>query len=113
MCSRRCLRLFSLRSLRSARKKSCSSVRHSSSNSAPAARWIAPLVVAASSAAAMVLYASVGAILGEPTFDGPSLAAIVVVVAALNALLTPAAVQVVRWTRAGDTDRRRPVLWAR
>ena len=75
--------------------------------------WISPVVVGVGSGLAMVLYALVGRIVGQPTFEGASLTAIVVVVAFLNALLAPLAVRAVRWTRTDDTDRRRHLIWAR
>lgn len=69
--------------------------------------WIAPALVAVASAAAMVAYALVGEVLGLATLKGPPLTAIVVVVAALNAVLAPLAVRAVRWTLVDDVDRRR------
>ncbi|MGN6692848.1 MAG: hypothetical protein ACTHN0_01620, partial [Aquihabitans sp.] len=73
-------------------------------------RWAAPLVAAAGSAVGMVLYALVGAVLGEPTFDGPSLASIVVLVAAVNAVLAPLASRALVWARTDERDRRQPFL---
>ena len=52
-----------------------------------------------------VLYALVGAVLGEPTLSGPSLASIVVLVAAVNALLAPLAARALSWARSDDRDR--------
>ena len=70
---------------------------------------LAPVVVAAAgSAAAMVLYAVIGAVLGQPTLEGPSLAAIVGLVAVLNAVLAPLAVRALSWAIADDRDRRTP-----
>ncbi len=71
-------------------------------------RWAAPLVAATGSAAGMVLYALVGAVLGEPTLSGPSLASIVVLVAAVNALLAPLAARALSWAKTDDRDRRQP-----
>ena len=71
-------------------------------------RWIAPAVAAVGSAAGMLLYAMLGALLGEPTLEGPSLAAIVVLVAAVNAALAPVAVRALAWARTDDRDRRQP-----
>jgi len=68
-------------------------------------RWAASAVAAAGSASAMVLYALVGAVLGEPTLSGPSLASIVVLVAAVNALLAPLAARALSWARTDDRDR--------
>jgi rod shape-determining protein MreD len=78
-----------------------------------AAWWISPVLVGLASAAAMVLYALVGSVLGQATFKGPPLAAIVVVVAALNAVLAPLAIRAMRWARTDDMDRRRHPYWAR
>ncbi|WP_426572167.1 rod shape-determining protein MreD [Aquihabitans sp. McL0605] len=75
-------------------------------------RWGAPAVAAAGSAAGMVLYALVGALLGEPTLSGPSLATIVVLVAAVNAVLAPLAVRAMAWAKTDDRDRR-PTRFAR
>lgn len=72
-----------------------------------AAWWITPVLAAVASAAAMVAYALVGEVLGQATLSGPPLTAIVVVVSALNAVLSPLAVRAVRWTLAEDVDRRR------
>jgi rod shape-determining protein MreD len=69
----------------------------------------APSVVAAvGSAVATVLYAVVGAVLGQPTFQGPNLAAIVVVIAAVNAVLAPLAARALSWAITDDRDRRTP-----
>jgi rod shape-determining protein MreD len=69
-------------------------------------RWAAPAVAVAGSAVGMVLYALVGAVLGEPTLSGPPLASIVVLVAAVNALLAPLAARALSWARTDDRDRR-------
>jgi rod shape-determining protein MreD len=71
-----------------------------------ASRWVPIAVAAIGSAAAMVVYAMVGALLGQATLAGPPLAAIVGFVAVLNAVLAPLAVRALRWTRTDDTDRR-------
>jgi rod shape-determining protein MreD len=71
-------------------------------------RWAAPVVAAAGSAAGMVLYALVGAVLGEPTLSGPSLASIVVLVAVVNAVLAPVAGRALAWAKTDDRDRRQP-----
>lgn len=75
--------------------------------------WNSPIVVGVGSAAAMVLYALMGKIVGVPTLEGPALGAIVTVVAVLNAILSPLAVRALRWATADHHDRRRHVLWAR
>jgi rod shape-determining protein MreD len=69
-------------------------------------KWAVPLVAAVGSAAAMVLYALVGAVLGEPTLSGPSLASIVVLVAVVNAALSPLASRAIAWVKTDDRDRR-------
>lgn len=71
-------------------------------------RWAPPAIAAIGSAVGMVLYALVGAVLGEPTLSGPSLASIVVLVAAVNALLSPLAVRAISWAKTDDRDRRQP-----
>ena len=71
-------------------------------------RFAPVAVAAAGSAAGVVLYAAIGAVLGQPTFQGPSLTAIVVVVAALNAVLAPLAARALSWAIADDRDRRTP-----
>jgi rod shape-determining protein MreD len=75
--------------------------------------WISPLLVGVASAAAMVMYAVVGQVLGQATLDGPPLLAIVAVVATVNAFLAPLAVRAVRWTRTDDVDRRKHSFLAR
>ena len=70
---------------------------------------IAPILVAAAGSAIGVLaYALAGTVLGEPTLDGPDLVAIVVFVAAINAVLAPFAVRAISWTISSDSDRRSP-----
>jgi rod shape-determining protein MreD len=71
-------------------------------------RWAPVAVAAAGSAAGMVLYALLGALLGEATLDGPPLAAIVGYVAVVNAVLAPLAVRAISWVRTDDRDRRHP-----
>lgn len=73
-------------------------------------RWAASAVAAVGSAAGMVLYALVGAVLGEPTLSGPSLASIVVLVAVVNAVLAPLADRALAWARTDERDRRQPFL---
>lgn len=75
--------------------------------------WIASLVGAAGSAAVMLVYPLVGAVLGEPTLSGPSLGTIVVVVSAVNAVLAPLAAVALRWARADDVDRSRHAFFFR
>ena len=73
-------------------------------------RWAASAVAAVGSAAGVLLYALVGAVLGEPTLDGPSLASIVVLVAAVNAALAPLASRAITWVQTDERDRRQPFL---
>ena len=75
--------------------------------------WIASVVAAVGSAAVMLVYALVGAVLGEPTLTGPSLATIVVVVSAVNAALAPLAALALRWARTEDVDRGRHAFLSR
>jgi rod shape-determining protein MreD len=70
--------------------------------------WIPSAVAAVGSAAAMLLYAVIGVVLGEPTLEGPPLAAIVTYVAVLNAALAPLALRAVSWTRQDESHRRQP-----
>lgn len=70
--------------------------------------WIAPLVAAVASAAAMIFYAVVAEVLGQGSFDGPPLLSIVVVVCAVNALAAPVAIRAVRWTLGGVQPRAHP-----
>lgn len=64
--------------------------------------WIAPAVVAVASAVGMLVYAVVGEVLGLATLSASPLAAIVVVVPAVNAVLAPLAGRALRWTRTDD-----------
>jgi rod shape-determining protein MreD len=70
--------------------------------------WIGPVVVAAGSAAGMVLYAVVAEVLGQAALTGPPLTSIVVVVAAVNTALAPIVVRAVRWARRDEADARHP-----
>jgi rod shape-determining protein MreD len=73
-------------------------------------RWLPPAIAAAGSAAGMVLYAVIGAVVGEATFDGPPLAAIVVYVAVINAVLAPLAIRALAWVRTDERDRRQTLF---
>ena len=75
--------------------------------------WIAPAVVALSSALGMLVYALVAELLGLAAFTGPPLTAIVVVVSAVNAALAPIAVRLMRWARSDQADHRRYPFLAR
>jgi rod shape-determining protein MreD len=81
-----------------------------SSGMVRSSRWAEPVIAAVGSGVGMLLYALVGALLGEPTFDGPSLASIVVLVAAVNAVLAPLAGRAIAWTTTDERDRRQPFL---
>ncbi|MCU1351390.1 MAG: rod shape-determining protein MreD [Acidimicrobiales bacterium] len=72
-----------------------------------AAWWIPMAMAAAASAVGVVLYALVGEVLGQETLSGPSLTAIVAVVAAVNAVFAPAAVWAMRRALADDSAGRR------
>ncbi|CAN5405763.1 hypothetical protein BH10ACT1_BH10ACT1_18420 [soil metagenome] len=78
-----------------------------------AAWWITPVFAVVASAAAMVLYALVGEVLGQATLSGPPLTAIVVVVALVNALLAPLAGRAFAWARTDHVDHRRHTFLAR
>ncbi len=60
-------------------------------------RWVPMLVALAASAGAVMLYAVLGAVLGQEQFLRVNLAGLVLVVALVNAVLAPAAQRVVRW----------------
>lgn len=63
----------------------------------PSDRWIGVLTGLVASAGGVVLYALVGAAIGEGHLLSSRLPLVVVVVAVVNALLMPAAVAVLRW----------------
>jgi rod shape-determining protein MreD len=73
-------------------------------------RWLPSAIAAAGSAAGMLLYAVIGAVVGEATFDGPPLTAIVVYVAAINAVLAPLAIRALAWVRTDERDRRQTLF---
>jgi len=68
-------------------------------------RGLPTLVALVSSAAAVMLYAVLGAVLGESQFLHVDLAGVVAVVAVANALLAGPAVRLMRWALAGDAER--------
>lgn len=71
--------------------------------------WLKSLVALAASAGAVMLYAVLGAVLGQEQFLNDGLIAIVAVVSVVNALLAPLAVRMVRWALVGsDADEARP-----
>jgi len=59
--------------------------------------WLAPGAALAASTAAVMLYAVLGAVLGQESMLDTDLGAIVAVVAIVNALLAPVAVRLMRW----------------
>jgi rod shape-determining protein MreD len=69
--------------------------------------WWIPVVTAfGGSAAGIVLYAVLGAMVGETEMVGPRLPLIALLVGVMNALLAPAAARLITWAaHAGTTDR--------
>lgn len=70
-------------------------------------RWSATIGVLAGSAGGVVLFALTGQMVGQQTFSGPSLATIVVVVTAINIVLSPLALWAMRWAMASKTTEHR------
>ena len=68
--------------------------------------WFTPVVALAASAVAVMLYAVLGAVLGQEQFLTVDLAAVVGVVAVFNAILALPAVRVVRWALPSADDAR-------
>lgn len=68
-------------------------------------RSVSVISVVVGSIAGVVLYALLGQLLGQGTLDGPSLTAIVGVVAMVNALLALAAVRGMRWAFTDTSER--------
>ena len=62
--------------------------------------WIPVVTAAAASAAGIVLFGVLGAMVGQPDFVSPRLALIAVLVGFMNAALAPAASRVVGWAFA-------------
>ena len=83
------------------------------SNVVRAAWWISPAVVAVGSAAGVFFYALVAQVLGQSSFSGTPLSTVVVVVALVNAAISPLMVRALRWARADETDPRRYASFAR
>jgi rod shape-determining protein MreD len=75
--------------------------------------WTASVVGGAGSAVGVVLYALVGEVLDQHTFQGPSLLSIVLVVTVVNAILAPIAFRAIRWSRRDEVDHRRHTLFSR
>lgn len=59
--------------------------------------WLTPLVALAGSAGGVMLYVVLGAILGQEQMVQVDLAAVVTVVAVINAILSPLATRVMAW----------------
>lgn len=79
-------------------------------------RWLTPLVALAASAVAVLGEALLGAVLGQGQMVQVDLAAVVAVVAVVNAVLAPLTCRVVGWSldrSAPGTRRSRPRLMAR
>lgn len=76
--------------------------------------WLAPLSALAGSAAAVMLYAVLGAVLGQGQFLKVDLAAVVVVVSVTNAVLALPARRLVAWAIAPERrDVGRPTVGVR
>lgn len=69
--------------------------------------WLPPVAALAGSAAAVMLYAVLGAVLGQQQFLKVDLGAVVAVVAITNALLSWPAMRVVGWAVVADSRRGR------
>lgn len=63
----------------------------------PSARWIVMLTGSLATGAGVVLYAVLGAVIGERHLLSSRLALVVAVVAVVGGLLTPATIAVLRW----------------
>ena len=68
--------------------------------------WIPVVTSLAASAAGIVLYAVVGAMVGESEMVGPRLALIAAMVGVMNALLAPAAMRLVTWATSANSPER-------
>jgi len=75
--------------------------------------WFTPVVALAASAVAVMLYAVLGAVLGQDQFLQLNLAAIVGVVSIANAILILPAIRVVRWALPSADDTRTPAAGGR
>ena len=73
--------------------------------------WIPMLTTAVASAAGMLLYAGLGAVVGQSQLISTRLVTVVAMVAVLNALLSPLAVRAMRWTF--DVEQRGAILLTR
>ena len=71
--------------------------------------WVAPVAALAGSAGAVMLYAVLGAVLGEEQFVKAHLGAVLAVVAVTNAVLAGPAMPLMRWALTGGASgARRP-----
>jgi hypothetical protein len=70
--------------------------------------WVTPLTGTVASAAGVLLYAGLGAAVGEGHMLHDQLATVIIVVAVVNGLLTAPAVRVARWAM----DLRRSGTWS-
>lgn len=67
--------------------------------------WIPPATALMASAAGILLYAILGALIGRPEFLEPRVLVVAAGVGAANALLTPAVVPVMAWALPTETER--------
>ncbi len=74
---------------------------------AEATPWLAPLAALAGSAIAVMLYAVLGAVLGQEQMLQVDFLAVVLVVSVVNALLAIPAVALMRWALVEEGSRRR------
>lgn len=74
--------------------------------SEPRTLWVRPVAAAAGSVAADLLFAVLGAVLGQQQMVQVDFAALVVVVGASSAVLVPVAYAMMRWALAGESNRR-------
>lgn len=70
-----------------------------------AAWWIPPATACLGSAAGVLLYALLGALIGRPEFLEPRVLIVAAGVGAANALLAPALVPVMAWALPNQTER--------
>jgi rod shape-determining protein MreD len=75
--------------------------------------WVAPLAALTGSAGAVMLYAVLGAVLGQDQFLQTNLGSIVGVVAVTNAVLALPAVVLMRWVLAPRSERARAAAGGR
>lgn len=64
--------------------------------------WIAPVTATAATAAGVVLYGLLGALIGQAHFVSPRLVVVALGAAAMNAVLAAPVVRAVSWAFAGD-----------